>query len=350
MFKSLATISIVSLIMIGCGSKSNHSETNYIVKRNFEVIDATSKDSNERISSLVFHYTALNFEQSLRVLTSGGVSAHWLIPETGNSIYKLVDENKRAYHAGVSSWKRRTDLNDTSVGVEIVNLGYKCKSNPSSHQCSKEDKEWFPYTEDQIKLIVELGVDIQKRYNIDPLCVVGHSDIALGRKVDPGPYFPWQTLSQNGVGAWVSEVEIMEQFKLIEQEIINPISDLTVQTRLYEFGYDIKNSNVTDISVDNEISNKVYNNIFDKEGTIKSWKKIPFTRLDLLSKLNDFVNLTELKLFDAKLSNTAKEAFLMHYLPEDFLSNKEIENKKILATIQALLLKYPSRAKIGCGF
>lgn len=353
MKKSVFLFSVMSIFVASCGKNSNNkqeSTSDFLVDRKYEIIDAPSKGLNDRISSLVFHYTALNQEKSLEVLKKAGVSAHWLIPESGNSIYKLVAEDKRSYHAGMSSWKRRTDLNDTSVGVEIVGLGYKCKNNPQSDQCPKSEKIWFQFTDDQIKMIVNLGKDIQQRYKIDPLCIVGHSDIAIGRKLDPGPYFPWKKLAEKGVGAWVTEQEIEKQLNLIQAKISGHISDLTIQSRLYELGYDNRNPNFTNKYIENELTTHIYPDFNLPNSTIKSWKNIPFTRLDLLDILNNYGNNNSTNWFDTTLSNNAIDAFLMHFLPEDYLSNKKIDNKRILAAIQALLIKYPNRAKSSCGY
>lgn len=358
MKKNNYIISAFTILAVSCGKSNTDdqiSKRDYTINNKYEIKNMPSKGFNDRISSLVFHYTALNQENSLIALSKGSVSAHWLIPENGKAVYKLVSEDKRSYHAGISSWKRRTDLNDTSVGVEIVNLGYTCINNPKSDQCPKSEKKWYKYTDDQISMILNLGKDIQKRYKIDPLCVVGHSDIALGRKVDPGPYFPWQQLANVGVGAWVTEVEIQQQLQLI-QSMTGDITTFTLQTRLYEFGYDIRNSNYTDKFINNELTNKIFPEFLNFNSKIKSWKFIPFNRINLLNKLNNYSlnntsDLNNLKeLFDSSLTSSAIEAFTMRFFPEEYLSDKVIENKKILATIQALLIKYPNRAKSGCGY
>ncbi|BBH53073.1 N-acetylmuramoyl-L-alanine amidase [Fluviispira sanaruensis] len=327
-----SAICIIATIIISCGKS-----TDYIVDKSYQIDDKnSSRGQNERASSLIFHYTALPFEESLRVLTAGAVSAHWLVPENGNKIYKLVDENKRAYHAGISTWKGRTNINDTSVGVEIVNLGFMCLDGNAD--CTKEKRKWFPYPEEQQTLIVELAKDIQKRFQIDPLCVVAHSDIAVGRKSDPGPLFPWKLLAENGVGSWVTENEIIREIQNINKNIHSDISRLLVQIRLYEFGYEIKNLNVSD----NFVLDKMKKNYgYDA-------KKIQISDLSALSEFNKYISDEDI--FDPKLTDQAIDSFLMHYLPEEYLSNKIPENKKILATLQALLIKYPNRARIGCGF
>src|SRR5690606_35770221 len=133
---------------------------------------------------LILHYTALDEEKSVRVLTQQAVSSHYLVNNLGDrEIYQLVDENKRAYHAGISAWRNDKSMNDTSIGIEIVNDGYKMDS--------LNQRQFFPYSEAQFKKIAALTKDIVDRYQIPPTNVLGHSDIAPVRKQDPGPLFPW---------------------------------------------------------------------------------------------------------------------------------------------------------------
>ncbi|AXP05187.1 N-acetylmuramoyl-L-alanine amidase [Pseudomonas bijieensis] len=167
----------------------------------------SKKGYNSRIRFLVFHYTAANFSSSVNALTGASVSAHYLIPDisdpsylnagfTEQQIFNLVDENQRAWHAGVSSWGGRTNLNDTSIGVEVINLATD----------NQGQFTFPPYQPMQIEAIEHLALNILKRYpDISPVNVVGHSDIAAGRKSDPGPMFPWQALYAKGIGAWFDE-------------------------------------------------------------------------------------------------------------------------------------------------
>ncbi|MCU6172541.1 N-acetylmuramoyl-L-alanine amidase, partial [Enterobacter bugandensis] len=107
-------------------------------------------------------------------------------PESLNGkpvVLQLVPESQRAWHAGVSYWQGRNNLNDTSIGIEIVNRGFTERMLR---------REWYAYNESQIELIERLTKDIVERYNIDPANVVAHSDIAPLRKSDPGPLFPWK--------------------------------------------------------------------------------------------------------------------------------------------------------------
>ena len=97
------------------------------------------------------------------------------------------------------AWRGRSNLNDTSIGIEIVNKGFT-RSMLFTH--------WQPYTAEQIAVLIPLSRDIVQRYGIQPQDVVGHSDIAPQRKQDPGPLFPWRQLAQAGIGAWPDERDV----------------------------------------------------------------------------------------------------------------------------------------------
>ena len=149
---------------------------------------------SSRIQYLVIHATELNFAESLHRLTHE-VSVHYLIPQVEEmqnlncEVIQLVNEYDQAWHAGLSAWERRANINDTSIGIEIVN-----KSTENSAQ---------GFQQEQIAALVKLSQDILKRYpSITPTRVLGHSDIAPMRKQDPGPLFPWQQLAAQGIGMW----------------------------------------------------------------------------------------------------------------------------------------------------
>jgi N-acetylmuramoyl-L-alanine amidase len=191
------------------------------------------KSKNLRIKFLVLHYTALPFKQSLKTLTEGAVSAHYLIPEEKvnghNTIFQLVKDADRAWHAGVSAWGSRTNLNDTSIGIEVVNLGYT------------DDKEgkrtWHPFTAYQKEMLCTLTKNLVTLYKIEPTCVLGHSDISPGRKVDPGPLFPWRELADSGVGAWPDSQDIEDNLKTLG---CNPVDIVALQCDLKQYGYPIE--------------------------------------------------------------------------------------------------------------
>ena len=149
---------------------------------------AISQDS--RVQFLILHYTAGHFPVSLNTLPEGRVSSHYLVDDTTASIYRLVDEGRRAYHAGESYWKGSTQLNASSIGIEIVNPGYKETS---------AGRVWFDFPEAQMSAVIELVKKIVTQHQIKPERILAHSDIAPQRKVDPGPRFPWKQLADAGL-------------------------------------------------------------------------------------------------------------------------------------------------------
>lgn len=142
---------------------------------------------------LVLHYTGMvPFEKTLERLCdpSAEVSAHYLINEDG-TIYQLVDEDKRAWHAGVSYWAGERDINSRSIGIEIQNPGH--------------DYDYHDFPAIQIEAVINLCHDIRTRHTIPDAHILGHSDIAPDRKIDPGEKFPWQYLAEQGLGLWPPE-------------------------------------------------------------------------------------------------------------------------------------------------
>lgn len=204
-------------------------------------IDRNKKSASEdaRPMFLVMHYTALPLAQSLDVLTNPkkSVSAHYLVPDRGKTkqykIFQLVPEERRAWHAGVSEWQGASMLNAASLGIEIVNPGF-----PETDQVLPPmQRHWQPYGEDQVRAIGKLAQYIVKKYAIKPTRVVGHSDIAPGRKNDPGPLFPWQRMHEEyQVGAWY-DLDTMERYR-VGQPWRGNVTDL--QEKLARFGYAIK--------------------------------------------------------------------------------------------------------------
>jgi len=199
----------------------------------------STKSFNSRIRFLVFHYTAVDFANSVNILTGPYASAHYLVPDitdpsylnegfTEQEVFSLVDESHRAWHAGASQWGNRGNLNDTSIGVEVVNL-------------ATDDNGEFtfpPYHPEQIAAVEELALNILKRYpDITPTQVLGHSDITVGRKSDPGPEFPWHALYLKGVGAWFEEATRDDYLQQYNACAIPARSELLTLFRKY--GYDI---------------------------------------------------------------------------------------------------------------
>ncbi len=153
----------------------------------------TASSQGPRVDLLVIHYTALDFQDSLRMLTQGAVSSHYLVDVDPPTVYRLVDEDRSAHHAGVSAWQRRQLLNTSSIGIEIVNRGWVD---------TPQGRQWQPYPARQVDAVVALVRDIVRRHRMAPDRIVGHSDIAPGRKQDPGPLFPWKRLAEEGLIVW----------------------------------------------------------------------------------------------------------------------------------------------------
>ncbi len=135
------------------------------------------------IEFIILHYTAMSTENSLERLCDPvhEVSCHYLIDPSG-ICYQLVDDSKRAWHAGKSYWRGYVDLNSRSFGIELVNSGNE------------------NYPEAQMKSLTRLLKYLIGSFKLNPKNVLGHSDIAPSRKLDPGKWFNWKKLSANGVG------------------------------------------------------------------------------------------------------------------------------------------------------
>ena len=171
------------------------------------------------VSMIVLHYTATpTCEDALAILcegnpppSAGRVSAHYLVDLDG-TIYRLVDESKRAWHAGIGSWGNVRDVNSASVGIEIQNIGLDAEGRR------------VPFPDAQIEAVIELCRDIRRRHGIRDGNIVGHGDVAPARKQDPGEAFPWRELAEAGVGLWSDEFSDPE---------------LPAESMLASIGYDV---------------------------------------------------------------------------------------------------------------
>jgi N-acetylmuramoyl-L-alanine amidase len=142
--------------------------------------------SARRPSFVVLHHTgSSDTKTALETLTRSGteVSAHYLVGRDGR-LYYLVDEQKRAWHAGPAYWGGEIDMNSASIGIEVDNNGFE------------------PYTDVQIDTLLALLADLKERYRIPVPNFIAHGDLAPGRKVDPGVNFPWRRLAASGFGLW----------------------------------------------------------------------------------------------------------------------------------------------------
>ncbi|HEX7946291.1 MAG TPA: N-acetylmuramoyl-L-alanine amidase [Phenylobacterium sp.] len=158
-----------------------------------DIVEAPSPNFDARTappSVLVLHYTGMKTgDEALARLCDpeARVSSHYMVEEDGR-IFRLVAEERRAWHAGVSFWRGRRNLNGDSIGIEIVNPGHEFGYRP------------FPAA--QIAAVTALVGDIRTRWSIEDRDIVGHSDVAPTRKDDPGELFPWKELAQAGHGLW----------------------------------------------------------------------------------------------------------------------------------------------------
>lgn len=183
---------------------------------------------NLKTDILLLHYTGMeNGEAALDWLCreESGVSCHYIVFEDGR-VVQLVPEHKRAWHAGKSCWQGEVDTNSRSIGIEIVNPGHS-----------------FGYTEFpdvQIDAVIELSSDILKRNpHIVPQNVLAHSDVAPGRKHDPGEKFPWQLLHEKGIGHWVSPPASLKGGFLQMGDNGEPVAALQAMLVLYGYGLEI---------------------------------------------------------------------------------------------------------------
>ncbi|MGP9545254.1 N-acetylmuramoyl-L-alanine amidase [Psychrobacter sp. AOP7-B1-25] len=236
----------LTLPLIGCVTTTSPVATtdSYIVDS--KTYQATGK--SERVKTIVLHYTVSDNERSIKTLTMGNVSAHYLVLDNDdNKIYNLVPENERAWHAGDGGFAGRTILNDTSIGIEIVNSGIK----PEYRDAIKEGTlDYHPYEHYvafdvlQIKKVAELVQDIATRYDISPKNIIGHSDMAPSRKIDPGAKFPWKQLYFDyGIGAWYDEFD--KQF-FINQDGFASATIPEIKQAFRKYGYQINDTDTWD--------------------------------------------------------------------------------------------------------
>lgn len=223
----LFILAVITLLLSACGSSDFEAHSGYTVDNSHPAYGA-----RPRIKVLVIHYTAGDFPSSLATLTDREVSAHYLIPanprERGRQpvVFRLVPESELAWHAGPSFWRGASRLNDTSVGIELENQGYRQTSG---------GRIWFPFSQPQIAALSPLAKDIVQRYHIRPQDVVGHSDIAPQRKLDPGPLFPWKWLAEQGIGAWPDAGRV--SFYLAGRPPEELVSQAHLLTLLSLYGY-----------------------------------------------------------------------------------------------------------------
>ncbi len=250
MWRKPVAIAFLTLLLAACAGPGQ------LVQRPGYVVDHShvAPSHNSRVRHLVMHYTDVDEAESLATLTGPHVSSHYVLPLPARQhrgeplVYQLVDEERRAWHAGTSAWKRRTNINDTSIGIEIVNTGPD-RPYAEVEQLLKQHPEttveigWAPYPEAQIEALIALSRDIIERHNIHPTDVVAHSDISPTRKIDPGPAFPWHALYEAGIGVWPEEVTVTHYRKQFNRALPE-LSAL--QAALQAWGYPLAVSDELD--------------------------------------------------------------------------------------------------------
>jgi N-acetylmuramoyl-L-alanine amidase len=183
----------------------------------------SNKRASKKIKFIIFHYTGMKSESgALNKLTEiqSEVSSHYLIKKNGE-IIKLVPDLFIAWHAGKSSWKNYKSLNPNSIGIEITNPGH--------------EYGYKKFTKKQISSLLKLSSFLIKKYKISPKNILGHSDIAVLRKKDPGEKFPWEYLSKNKIGIWhtLNKQELTKNRKLK----ISKIERNIFFNNLFKIGY-----------------------------------------------------------------------------------------------------------------
>jgi N-acetylmuramoyl-L-alanine amidase len=190
----------------------------------------STPDQRSRVKYLVLHYTVTDTPQSIRIFThQTGVEAsiHYLLSNDPEPIiYGIVDESRTAYQAGSDSgWKSDRNLNNISIGIEIVNAGWV--DGP-------EGRSWAPFPQKQIDTLIPLIKDIMARHHIAPENVVGHADVAPQHKQDPGALFPWKRLAAEGIVPWPDESVLAVQRARYESALPDLI---WFQHKLADIGY-----------------------------------------------------------------------------------------------------------------
>ena len=248
MKKILASIGLLFL-MVACSSTERVISSNSrgsVVSRNQTVVKNIGKfqvDSNsyvatgknERIQFIVVHYTATDNLGSIKELTSSRVSSHFLVlDEDDNKIYSLVPLEQRAWHAGASSFRGRTNINDTSVGIEIVSDGIAKEYRNNPYPLYDHYVEFKPI---QIEKTAQIIKYVAEKYNIPTKNIVAHSDIAPGRKKDPGAKFPWKELyDKYNIGAWYDEAD---KQSFMNEEKFKATSIREIKDELRKYGYEV---------------------------------------------------------------------------------------------------------------
>jgi len=184
------------------------------------------RSGNKPVSILILHYTGMETAEKAcdwLCREESQVSCHYLVDEQGR-ITQMVDETMRAWHAGVSSWHGEEDVNSFSIGIEIQNPGHNLG--------------YVEFSAIQMNAVAALAKDIVARHPIEPRNILAHSDVAPGRKVDPGEKFDWRFLHKKGIGHFVEPEPLGGGSFLQEGDSGDPVFALQAMLKLYGYGLD----------------------------------------------------------------------------------------------------------------
>ncbi len=240
--QNLVFIGLALVVLAGCASTPRGgAKADSQVRTNFTpgvAVDRTytAKSQDSRAQFLILHFTNETHEASLRYLTTGPVSSHYLVSDDpAPVVYQLVDERERAFHAGLSSWVNAAGLNASSIGIEISNLGTRVAG-------------YQPFSKAQMDVVLALCKDIIARHNIAPTRVLGHSDIAPQRRTDPGPHFPWKRFADEGLILWPNEAAVRQKREVFDAAV----PDVAwFQRKLAQFGYAVPQNGTLDTATTN---------------------------------------------------------------------------------------------------
>ena len=219
---------MISAGFVGCTTTTQPETPPVIVEPKFTGLVIEQGPSSlgaeprkEPVTCLILHHTAGSLPSSLEILQGKDpkhkVGVHYVVTdEPKPRVIRMVPENMSAYHAGKSAWGKLINLNQNSIGIEIINY----------------DGNVYPYSDAQADIIFALCEEIIRRHDIKPWNVLAHSDIAVGRKVDPGTKFPWAKLASLGIGAWPLSNEVADNLKMKRD-----LSPAHVRSLLSAYGY-----------------------------------------------------------------------------------------------------------------
>ncbi|MBK9136770.1 MAG: N-acetylmuramoyl-L-alanine amidase [Betaproteobacteria bacterium] len=209
----------------------------------------TSRGQDSRALFLVLHYTVANLPRSIKILTEGEVSSHYLLTdETPPRIYRLVPEDRRAWHSGPSAWQGHRLLNASSIGIEIVHPGFRVEADGQ--------RTYLPFPAAQIEALVPLVRDIVARHQIRPERILGHGEVSPLRKEDPGPMFPWRLFAELGITPpWPDAARVAAQ-RAVFEALPGGLPDVPwFQQALARHGYAIELTGVFDAQTQRVLMN-----------------------------------------------------------------------------------------------